>query len=200
MTPAHDLTAQAAHLLLQVRAAERAASPLQEKVLLLCILDAAARAKYPREKERERVVRLLESCAAWDDRFKVSLEQLRAHLEVMFSEEERRASRLYRHVLERLAALRGMTASPQSDPSFVELEPLALAEECQALGRAKYSSLLYAYRQEILAGFRMPESEDQERSSMPEPYYRPADGSFHLVFPLALMRRLVQSCIETLTA
>ena len=175
-----------------------ASSPLQEKILLFKILQTAAEIRFPKAAEREQLIRLVETGGVWQGCWQVSLAQLRAHLEVMFSEQERMTSRLWAEVLDRYRPLGGSAGVPEADPVFFDIEPLALPMEYPALTRAKYSSLLAAYRRELRDTRREPEAADGPRPEMQLPYYRSVSGSFHLVFPLGFLKRLVPACLETL--
>lgn len=189
-----DKTALREHWEKQQMDAARAASPLQEKVLLFMLMDAMARARFSREKERERAIRFFETCSRWDGRWKVSLPQLKYHLEAMFSDAERRKSRLWAEVDHRLARAGGRTG-PEHDPGLSELEPFATLDECGMLERTKYSSLFEAYRRETLEGFREPESAAGARPEMSQPYYRKTGEGQHLVFPVEFLRELCRDGI-----
>ncbi len=165
-------------------------------VRLSRILEGLAVLKTPEATPRSRVTRLLETSAAWPDKTRVSLSQLKLHLEVMFSDAERKTSRLYTAVTKQLKTEGAETGS--AEPFFYQLEEMARADEVPALQMTRYLSLLTAFCR--MAADRPAELHDQVkgRGDSDEPAYKPWQGGFSLHFPPAFLLRIAGECIDNL--
>lgn len=160
------------------------------------ILEDLALLKTPAASPRSRVARLFETSATWPDKTRISLSQLKLHLEVMFSDSERKSSRLYTAVCKQLGNEENPGAS--QEPFFYQLEEMARVDEVPALQMTRYLSLLAAFCR--MAVDRPVEFHDQikGRSDSEQPAYKPWQGGFSLHFPPAFILRVAAECLDNL--
>lgn len=165
-------------------------------VVMARFFDALAESLNPQLTRRQKVSKLFETSAAWPDKTRISIPQLKLHLEAMFSAEERSRSRLYKTVKEKQPG-EGLSSVPEQEPFFYEWEEGARADEVPALQLTRWLSLLSAFCH--LAASRPERAHElASRKDTNQPHYQSDDGVFTLSFPARFLENLALDCLKNL--
>ena len=181
------------------------AHPAFKKVLYLVEIDTLSRAAFPRGSgNRQRVVQFIDTCSNWNDKDKVSAVQLKFALE----RNGILSGQLYDSIKGRINSWAyGLIIRPNDDLTLVEAQQLSTPSESKYVNDARYSQLLYTYRNHLIHEFREPgRGMDLGIDLPPTPYYLGMDrlstgqSSWELVFPVQFLRGLCEGCINGLEA
>lgn len=165
-----------------------------QAVLLARFFDAFAGSLYPDLARRQKTARLFETSASWPDKTRVSIPQLKLHLEAMFSAEERSASRLYKAVKEKQPE-ETLNLAPEAEPFFYEWEEGARPDEIPALLLTRWLSLLSAFCH-LAASQPERAHEISSRKDAARPHYQSLGGIFTLSFPARFLEALALDCLK----
>lgn len=179
-----------------VQAVSRKACLPCRAVMLARFFDALAESLYPELARRQKTARFFETSAAWPDKTRVSIPQLKLHLEAMFSAEERSRSRLYKTVKEKQPE-EGLGFAPEQEPFFYEWEEEARVDEIPALQLTRWLSLLSAFCH-LAASHPERAHELASRKDTECPHYQSNDGVFALAFPARFLKNLALDCLKNL--
>lgn len=179
-----------------VQAVSRIACLPCRAVVMARFFDALAESLYPELARRQKTARLFETSAAWPDKTRVSIPQLKLHLEAMFSAEERSRSRLYKTVKEKQPE-EGLSSAPGKEPFFYEWEEEARADEIPALQLTRWLSLLSAFCH-LAASHPERAHELASRKDADCPHYQSNEGVFALAFPARFLENLALDCLKNL--
>ena len=175
-------------------------SPFHRKILYATALDSLARAAYGSGGNRDRLTRLIREISGWEDSERVSLPQLQLKL---------RSAGLFRRRLYRQVSLslkswgEGVRVGLKHSPNVYELSPVADAAEMKFIEDARYSELLYTYRNNLVHEFREPGYGWDVSGTAERPFYMSYLGrepQWELTFPVRFFGDLVAGTIDGLRA
>lgn len=179
-----------------VRRSESMACMACRAVYLARFFEILAECLYPELGRRQRAARLFEISVSWPDKTRVSVPQLKLHLEAMFSPEERSRSRLYKQVC---SQTRGdaLELPAHQEPFYYQWEEEAGPEEVTALLMTRWLSLLGAF---CHLAVQNPERAHECASAreQKEPHYQIRDGVLHLSFPAPFLQMIAADCLVNL--
>lgn len=186
----------------QVALINQLADSLHSRILWVTLFDALSRAGSPHlaNKNRERILKFLETFAQWKHCSRVSLPQAKLNLE----ESQLTQGKLYNFVIGELSKWsKGTIYGPTDDPEFNSVVSIAYCDcERKILKHCRYKELFYSYRNHLVHGFRPPGHAIEDLSSRQEPFYHSSDNGpimeWELVFPKGLFSELCLSGIDQL--
>lgn len=167
-----------------------------QKILYTVFIDTLSRAAFPNErKHRKRFIKFIDECSNWDDKDRVSSQQLL----LILTEEGLSSGSLARALKDRVFSwVRGHTITPDQDPQYSEIQSLANDVELKHLNKARYKELFYTYRNNLLHEFKEP-GKALSIWDMSSPYYHSFKGEpWQLDFPASFFRELCNSCLKGL--
>ena len=177
--------------------------PTFKKVLYLVEIDTLSRAAFPGVSgNRQRVVQFIDTCSKWNDKDILSAVQLKLALE----ENGVLSGQLYDYIKGRINSWTyGQIIRPDDDLTYEDARRLSTPSESKYVNKARYTELLYTYRNHLLHEFREPgHGMDLGTDLPPTPYYLGMDrlttgqSSWELVFPVQFLRHLCEQCINGL--
>jgi hypothetical protein len=183
---------------------EQVEQRLHCKVLVVTMLDALARGRYPKARSRERFVKLIEDHSNWPHATAVSASQLAMMLQQRGGAATCRVSdefvrRLHdscrRHKPSRID---GLDIDPTSDELLSRHQ-----HELRLANEAKHSSLLYQYRCVLVHEYREPGYGFEFDKRELAPFYHEAEGEsgtvrIELVYPAGWFLALVPPILDSL--
>lgn len=178
----------------KINEVEKVDSCFFRKVLFVGIVDTLSRAAFPDiQRHRERVVKFIDECSGWEDRGRVSAQQLMLNLE----EKNRIDGNLYKLVKETVGSWQeGSIIEPQSDLTFDEANSAAEDKERDSVRQATYKHLFYTYRNNLVHEFREPGYSIELCNKKSTPYYHGMiGGPWQLVFTDAFIKRVCAGCL-----
>ena len=173
---------------------------LYKKILFACMLDALAIARFPKHNVDERIKSLLLNCTTCTDLNRVSLVQASLHLDHVLSVKEKADSHVFKTILKEISKMRSghVYKGSDVDPYYSQLEKLATEKEKSILKLSRYVDLFYAYRNEMVHGFKVP-GYPFEKNTDDVPYYHGLIGEpWQLVFPVPFFQYLCEEAIKGL--
>lgn len=173
---------------------------LYKKILFACMLDALAIARFPKHNVDERIKSLLLNCTTCTDLNRVSLVQASLYLDHVLSVKEKASSHVVKTISEEISKMRSghVYKGSDVDPYYSQLENFATEEEKRILKLSRYVDLFYAYRNEMVHGFKVP-GYPFEKDTDDVPYYHGLIGEpWQLVFPLPFFKYLCEEALKGL--
>ena len=173
---------------------EKVDSSFFRKVLYMGIVDTLSRAGFPNTKEqRKRWVKFIDECSSWEDRDRVSAQQLMLNLE----KEKKINGNLYKLVKKTVDSWpEGSIIDPQSDLTSDEANIAAGKGERNLVKDATYKHLFYTYRNNLVHEFREPGYGIESSEKNPTPYYHGMIGEpWQLVFTDVFIKRVCAGCL-----
>lgn len=175
---------------------------LHRKILLVTMLDAWARARYPNLRgNQERFIRLLSECSDWQDHNRVSLPQLFLTLQTQPANTH---SQLTKEVRDRLYVWQyGRIYELDMDPWLDEFRSLAKSDnELKLITSARHADLLYTYRNHLVHEFREP-GDGMEMTDNTKPYYHgmsdlQGTDTWELVYPNGFFKYIAERSLVNL--
>ncbi|MBI5633631.1 MAG: hypothetical protein HZA15_09160 [Nitrospirae bacterium] len=173
---------------------------LYKKILFACMLDALAIARFPKHNVEERIKSLLLNCTTCTDLNRVSLVQASLHLDHVLSVKEKADSHVFITISKDISKMRSghVYKGSDVDPYYSQLEKLATEKEKSILKLSRYVDLFYAYRNEMVHGFKVP-GYPFEKNTDDVPYYHGLIGEpWQLVFPVPFFQYLCEEALKGL--
>lgn len=174
-------------------------NPLFKKILLVTMLDALARAPFPKEtSNKKRFVDFVDKFSDWQEKYRISLPQLSLLLE------SKPSTPLKNEVLKRLSFWdKTKEVLLSKDPECSDILYYASNEEINLIEKFKHSILLYAYRNELVHEFRKP-GYGLEYSGDENPYHHTVNNKttdlyiWETVYPVDFFMHIVKSALKAL--
>lgn len=176
---------------------------LYKKILFACLLDALSIARFPDRQSNDRLICFLLDCCPNAGLNRVSLVQLEKFLNHSLSAEEKENSQLLPHVASEVAKmLHGrIYRGEEVDPYHNRLDSLSTDREKEIAKLARYVRLFYAYRNEMVHGFKDPGHSIEMSDDGKSPYYHGYCGegkSWQLVFPVQFFEATARETLHGL--
>lgn len=174
------------------------ANNLYKKLLYSCILDALSTARFPHHRTDQKMISFLLDCSPKAELNRVSLIQLGLMLNYTLSDQEKATSQLLQHVRQETAKMKvGIVYRGRDvDPFYNQLDKKSTFKEKKVLKLARYVNLFYAYRNEMVHGFKELGYGIELSADDSNPYYHSCmNEPWQLVFPAAFFQML---CINAL--
>jgi len=183
---------------------ERIDNRLYSKILIVTLIDALARARFPdMRRNHDRFVKMIDTCAQWKEANRVSLYQLGIKLSV---DSSTCGNSLEQEVSRRLSGwnLDVLPNIEEMDPWEIDLKPLLNSSvEGQLLNECRHLELFYTYRNHLVHEFREPGGA-LEFSDNPDPHYHSlthldgSDDTWELVYPAEFFLKTAKNCVTYL--
>ena len=164
---------------------------LYTKILYVILLDTLSVAAAPAlaNRNRERFLNLIRSCAAWPEASRVSAPQLKLSLEVR----KLNAGVLYEYAASTVIKWPEgrILYGSECDPTEEDLQPHIISQtESKVVSDSRYDSLLYVYRNSLLHEFREPGYGMDFRDDIQPYYHSVMNQPWQLVFSAEFLRHL----------
>jgi hypothetical protein len=177
---------------------------LYRRIIYVSLYDAISKSGYPQVKSHhQRVIQFIDTCSGWQDRDRVSSQQLLLELQG----NGRVSGRLYEFVQSRVIQwVETAVITAKDDPLFDEVVLLANPAEVVLVKRMRYKDLFYTYRNKLVHEFCQPGFGMDFWDDFSEPYYHSMMDNnmqrlpWQLVFPVAFFHRLCQDSLAGLEA
>jgi hypothetical protein len=186
----------------QISEIEGLKNSLYRRIVYVSLYDALSKAGYPQVRgNRQRVIQFIDTCSGWQDRDRVSSQQLLLELQ----DKGRERGRLYEFVQNRVIQWVPTTViTSKDDPWFHEVVLVADQAEAALVKRMRYKDLFYTYRNKLVHEFSQPGIGTDLFDEFSEPYYHSIKNQnwrrlpWQLVFPVAFFHRLCQDSLAGL--
>lgn len=176
---------------------ERIEPRLFRKILFMGIIDTLSRAGCPGiQGHRKRVINFIDNCSGWQDKDRVSAQQLILNLE----DKKKSSGDLYQLAKKKVSSWEnGHIIRPDADLSLQEADAVAASDEKNLIRAATYKQLFYTYRNHLVHEFREP-GYGMELSGDPStPYYHGMiDNPWQLVFTDPFIKGICVGCLDGL--
>lgn len=186
------------------------ARPIFREVLYLIEIDSMSIAAFPRiSRNRQRVIKFIDTCSNWPDKDRVSAVQLKLYLE----KNEIKSGQLYDFVNGHINSWENesimpprYTIKPENDLTLQAVQSIMTENENKLIDKVRYKELLYIYRNYLLHQFREPGNGKDLKLDIHTPYYLGMEEestkkkSWELVFPVQFLHELCEGCINGLKA
>jgi hypothetical protein len=176
-------------------------SSLYRKLLFTCMLDALSTARFPDNKTNNKIISFLLNCTKSSLLNRVSLIQLNLLLDCILSDQEKRSSLLLPFVRREMKKMKSghIYRGDDIDPYFNQLDRKATSKEKKALKLTRYVNLFYAYRNEMVHGFKEPAYGMEISNDGSSPYYHGYQTKqWQLVFPSPFFKNLCTEALDGL--
>ena len=174
---------------------------LYKKVLFACMLDALGIARFPKHKTDERMISFLLNCTTCTDLNRVSLVQANLILNHVLTAHEKASSQLQKMILQEISKMTGSRVyrGNEVDPFYNQIEKIATPKERSVLRLTRYVNLFYAYRNEMVHGFKKPGYGTEMSNEDSKPYYHGLiNHPWQLVFPVLFFQNLCEEALKGL--
>jgi len=173
----------------------------------MSLYDTLSKAGFPQiRKNHNRVIQFIDTCSGWQDRDRVSSQQLLLALQ---QDKGRVNGRLFEFVQNRVNQWMPTTViTPRDDPLYNDVVLYAdSSEEVVLVKQTRYKELFYTYRNRLIHEFSRPGFGIDIFDDNQEPYYHSLmDGDeekrlpWQLVFPVAFFHHICQTSLAGLEA
>jgi len=174
---------------------------LYKKLLFSCIIDALGTARFPHHDTDQKMISFLLDCSPKAGLNRVSLIQLELFLNYTLSKQEKATSQLLQHVRQETAKMKEghVYRGHDVDPFYNQLDKKSTSKEKTILKLARYVNLFYAYRNEMVHGFKEPGYPMEISDDDSNPYYHSCiNEPWQLVFPPAFFQMLCTNAMNGL--
>jgi hypothetical protein len=185
----------------EIKKVSRVKNHLYKKILFACMLDALGTARFPKHNTDERMISFLLNCTKCSDLNRVSLIQANLFLKHVLSAQEKATSQIQKVILQETSRMKGghLYRGNEIDPYYNQIEKIATLKEKRVLKLARYVDLFYAYRNEMVHGFKKPGYGVEMSNDDSNPYYHGLiNEPWQLVFPALFFQNLCKEALNGL--
>jgi hypothetical protein len=189
----------------QISEIEGIGNPLYRRIVYIALYDALSRVGFPQvARNHQRVIQFIDICSSWQDKDRVSSQQLLLELQ----DRGWATGRLYEFAHARVAQWVPTTViTAKDDPWFDEAVTFSEPDEVSLVKQMCYKELFYTYRNRLVHEFSRPGLGTDLFDDSPEPYYHSMMDvdtmerlPWQLVFPVAFFHHLCQASLAGLEA
>jgi len=185
----------------QIKEVSSLKNNLYRKILFSCMLDALGTARFPNHNTNRKMISFLLDCSKRSELNRVSLVQLELFLDYMLSNKEKTTSQLLQFVRQERSKMEEGTVyrGHDIDPFYNQLDKKSTLKEKKILRLARYVNLFYAYRNEMVHGFKEPGYGMEMSDDGATPYYHSyINKPWQLVFPAPYFKTLCTDALNGL--
>ena len=185
----------------QIKEVSSVKNNLYRKILFSCMLDALGTARFPNHETNKKMISFLLDCSKRSELNRVSLVQLELFLNYALSNEEKNTSQLLQFVTQERSKMEEgkIYRGHDIDPFYNQLDKKSTSKEMKILKLARYANLFYAYRNEMVHGFKEPGYGMEMSDDDSNPYYHSyMNAPWQLVFPAPYFKTLCTDALNGL--